>query len=65
MPDTIKIKILADGTIRVETDTISDANHLSAEGFVRLLAERAGGNVQVTSKHPEHEHGQGEGQHQH
>ena len=49
MPDTMKITILEDGTIKVETDAISQANHMTAEAFMRNIAT-AGGTKQ-TRKH--------------
>ena len=33
--DTMKITILDDGTVKVETNTISQANHMTAEAFMR------------------------------
>ena len=41
--DEIFMEILADGTIRLETDPISGANHAAAEGMLRRIAELAGG----------------------
>lgn len=43
MSDTLKITILADGTIRTETDQISQANHDSAEEFLRQVRTLTGG----------------------
>ena len=51
MADQIKIKILADGTIRVETDKISGANHLNCEQFLREISKLAGGEITIKSKH--------------
>jgi hypothetical protein len=48
--DTIKISILPDGTIKIETDKISGPNHLSAEKFVKAVQELAGGTTQATRK---------------
>ena len=45
----MNITILDDGTIRVETDAISQANHMTAEAFMRNIA-KAGGAPQ-TKKH--------------
>ena len=47
--DTMDITILDDGTIKVETDKISQANHMTAEAFLRNVAQ-AGGAKQ-TRKH--------------
>jgi len=41
--DTINIEILADGTIKAETDKISGPNHLNADNFLKWIAEQAGG----------------------
>ncbi len=43
MSDNIRIEILADGTIRIETDGISPANHVSADEFLAYLEELTGG----------------------
>ena len=43
MSDTLKITILADGTIRTESDQISQANHASAEEFLRQVRTLTGG----------------------
>lgn len=48
--DTIKIKILDDGTIKVETDPISMPNHMNAESFLRNMATLAGGDVERKNK---------------
>lgn len=49
--DKIKISILDDGTIKVETDKISMPNHMNAEAFLRQMAELAGGEVERKHKH--------------
>ncbi len=51
MPDKMQITILADGTIRVETDKISGPNHLNAEQFLREMSKLAGGEVTIKAKH--------------
>ncbi len=43
--DAMTITILDDGTIKVETDRISQANHMTAEAFMRHIAS-AGGTKQ-------------------
>ena len=45
----MNITILDDGTIKIETDAISQANHMTAEAFLRFVAQ-AGGTRQ-TQKH--------------
>ena len=47
--DSMQITILEDGTIKVETDAISPQNHMTAEAFLRNVAQ-AGGAKQ-TRKH--------------
>lgn len=49
MADQIIITILDDGTIKVETDKISQANHMTADAFMRNLA--TAGGAQQTRKH--------------
>lgn len=44
MADTIKVTILADGTIRTETDPVSAPNHQSAEEFLRSVNFLSGGD---------------------
>lgn len=51
MADTIKIKILADGTVRVETDRVSMPNHLSAERFLSATFTLLGGEIKRKAKH--------------
>lgn len=41
--DRIKVTILEDGSIKMETDVISLANHVSIEGFISELTVAAGG----------------------
>jgi hypothetical protein len=55
--DEIKIEILEDGTIRVETDAVSPANHVNAEAFVKFLADLAGGKSTRTRRGHHHGHG--------
>lgn len=56
MPDIINVTILDDGTLKVETDRISAANHIGAEMLLREIAKLAGGPVKVTHKHGAHGH---------
>lgn len=48
--DSVKITILEDGTIKTETDRVSQANHSNAEGFLREMARLAGGEVSRKGK---------------
>lgn len=43
--DTLTIEILEDGTIKTSSDTVSAANHESAEQFLRAVARLAGGET--------------------
>jgi hypothetical protein len=45
MADTIKITILADGTIKTETDKVSAVNHSNAESFLTRMATLCGGAI--------------------
>ena len=47
----MNITILPDGTIKVETDKISQANHMTAEAFMRNIATAAGGHQERKHKH--------------
>lgn len=48
--DEIKITVLEDGTIKIETDRVSAANHVNAEGFIREIFKLAGGTGRRTLK---------------
>lgn len=54
--DEIEIEILEDGTIKISTDKISDANHVNAEQFIRAIAEELGADVTTTRKRTGHTH---------
>ena len=43
--DMLIIEILEDGTIKTTSDTVSAANHESAEQFLRGIARLAGGET--------------------
>jgi hypothetical protein len=49
--DTLHIQILADGSLKIETDKISQANHMTAEAFLRNVASACGGKQQRRHKH--------------
>lgn len=51
MADTIKIQVLEDGTVRVETDRVSMPNHLSAERFLSQTFTLLGGEIKRKAKH--------------
>ena len=48
--DIIVMEILGDGVLKVETDTISGSNHLSAERLVKGLSEALGSQPVTTRK---------------
>lgn len=54
--DAIRIEILPDGSLKVTTDEVSEANHYSAEELLRAVQTRAGGETTVEQRDP-HEHG--------
>ena len=54
--DKIEIEILDDGTIRLETDTISPANHLSADQFLKEIERLTGGTTTKTKNRHGHVH---------
>lgn len=56
--DVFTVEILEDGTIKVETDSVSAANHLTAENFLAAMFELAGGKSEIQYKRPlaVHEH---------
>lgn len=50
MADQIKITVLEDGTISIDTGAISGANHASADQFLNEIAKLAGGTRETTKK---------------
>jgi len=45
MPDKMKIEILEDGQIKIETDGFNkEVNHCSASEFLQLIEKLTGGN---------------------
>jgi len=50
MSDTIKWKILKDGTVSIETDRISGENHVSADKLLESLTDMVGGPVSIEDK---------------
>jgi len=68
MADKIKVTILEDGTIKVDTDKISGPNHVNAEGFLREMFKLAGGSIARKLKHASQHmfgHGHSHDDHQH
>lgn len=50
--DVIRVEILEDGTIKTETDSVSAANHLRAENFLKEMFRLAGGQTEVRWRRP-------------
>ena len=48
--DTIKVTVLPNGIIRVETDMVSGLNHMNAESFMRDIIKVGGGRVERRAK---------------
>jgi hypothetical protein len=63
--DELRIEILPDGTIKVETDEVSQANHASAEAFLRLINQMCGGEQSRKRKAHAHVHGHAKHHHKH
>jgi hypothetical protein len=65
--DTLRIEILADGTLKTTTDPVSAANHSNAEQFLKRIDELAGGAVEIKARegarHHHHEHHAHGGEH--
>ncbi len=49
--DTMNIEVLEDGTLKITTDRISPANHMTAEAFLRNIATACGGKQERKHKH--------------
>jgi hypothetical protein len=60
--DKVKIEILDDGSIKMTTDKVSAANHLSAEGIIREIAKLAGGEVTRKAREGYQQHSHDHGQ---
>lgn len=54
--DVINFEILADGTVKIENDKISPANHRAADELHRGLEKELGGAVQTNKKVPHSHH---------
>ena len=56
--DKIEIEVLADGSFKIITDKISAANHVGAEGLIKLLIAQAGGEGtrEIRKGHQHHTH---------
>ncbi|OHB65743.1 MAG: hypothetical protein A2Y76_01570 [Planctomycetes bacterium RBG_13_60_9] len=49
--DSMEITILEDGRIKVETGPVSAPNHMTAEAFMRNMAQACGGKQERKHKH--------------
>lgn len=54
--DEIRIEIMEDGRIKMDSDRISQPSHASAEAFVREVSRLAGGKTERKAK-TKHSHG--------
>ena len=54
--DTFTVEILDDGTLKIETDTVSPANHKSADEFLAFVSKMLGGPVEKTKRKQGHSH---------
>lgn len=54
--DKVEIKILEDGRIKVETDSISQPNHLNADKLLDFISQLMGGEVIREKKKHSHVH---------
>lgn len=50
MADIINITVLEDGTLQIETDEISEPNHMSADKLLKGIEELMGGKVVIKKK---------------
>lgn len=58
MSDKLTITILPDGSIKVETDSISEGNHMSAEEFIAGINHLMGGSEKIEQKEAHAHHHQ-------
>ena len=47
--DELKITILPDGRLKVETDKVSETNHVAADSLMKFLASKFG-SVEIENK---------------
>lgn len=56
MADKMIINIETDGTISVETDAVSSKNHHSADEFLKMVENLAGGTRNTKNRQRKHKH---------
>lgn len=56
MADIMEIVIMDDGTFQIDTEGISGKNHKSADEFLEMLEDLAGGDRKTKSKGKHHHH---------
>jgi hypothetical protein len=54
--DSLSITFMEDGTIKAETNQVSQANHAVAENFFKILAQLMGGEVSRVNRGSGHQH---------
>lgn len=59
------IRILDDGSVKIETSKVSPAAHVRAERFLGEVTRILGGTQDRKTKHGHHHHGHGDHEHDH
>lgn len=59
------IRVMPDGSIKIETDKVTPAAHVRAERFIAEVIDKLGGKVERKSRHGHHHHGHGDHSHDH
>lgn len=54
--DKFTIEVLDDGTLKIDTDGISPANHKQADELLKTLVTMLGGNMVQVKKKTRHQH---------
>ena len=52
MPDIIKVEILEDGVLSIETEALSEKNHISADDLLQELEQAVGSRTTKKKTHP-------------
>jgi len=65
MKAEMQLTILEDGTISIQTGNMAGEHHASADEFIKLVQQLAGGarDTKSTREHHHHHHGQEEHHH--